>query len=60
MKNNLRMARNLLFKYSPAHESWGRAGRSEALLARLSERQRRIMEPPYIWKRQPVAAEEAS
>jgi Phytanoyl-CoA dioxygenase (PhyH) len=46
--------RALLFKYSPAHESWGRAGRPEELLAKLTDRQRRILEPPYIWKRQPV------
>ncbi len=50
--------RALLFKYSPAHEAWGRAGRAEELLARLSDRQRLILEPPYIWKR-PVISEES-
>jgi hypothetical protein len=46
--------RALLFKYSPAHESWGSAHRDESLLARMSERQRQILEPPYIWKRRPI------
>ena len=50
--------RALLYKYSPAHEAWGRAGRSEALLARMSERQRQILEPPYIWKRPPIPTDE--
>jgi hypothetical protein len=50
--------RALLYKYSPAHESWGRAGRSEELLAQMTERQRRILEPPYVWKRQPIPVEE--
>jgi ectoine hydroxylase-related dioxygenase (phytanoyl-CoA dioxygenase family) len=49
--------RALLFKYSPAYESWGRANRSPELLDRLTERQRRILEPPYIWKRQPIEDE---
>jgi hypothetical protein len=49
--------RALLFKYSPAHESWGRADRSPDLLDRLTDRQRRILEPPYIWKRQPIPDE---
>src|SRR5262249_12568265 len=30
--------RALLYKYSPAHEAWGRAQRSEELLARMTER----------------------
>jgi len=50
--------RALLYKYSPAHEAWGRAGRGEALLSRMSERQRQILEPPYIWKRPPIPTDE--
>jgi len=49
--------RALLYKYSPAHEARGRAQRSEELLARMTDRQRRILEPPYIWKREPVTTE---
>src|SRR5262249_35649213 len=48
--------RALLYKYSPAHEAWGRAQRSDELLARMTDRQRRILEPPYIWKREPVTS----
>jgi hypothetical protein len=50
--------RALLYKYSPAHEAWGRAGRGDAVLALMTERQRRVLEPPYIWKREPVAPAE--
>jgi hypothetical protein len=46
--------RALLFKYSPAHESWGRAGRSPELLSLMTDRQRLLLEPPYIWKRPPI------
>ncbi|HET6387327.1 MAG TPA: phytanoyl-CoA dioxygenase family protein [Armatimonadota bacterium] len=46
--------RAALFKYSPAHESWGRAGRSEETLARMTPRQRQILEPPYIWQRKVI------
>ena len=50
--------RALLYKYSPAHESWGRAVRAPELLGRMTERQRQILEPPYIWKRPPIPAEQ--
>jgi hypothetical protein len=51
--------RTLLNKYSPGHASWGRhyedpgPGGME-----LTERQERLFEPPYVWKRDPVVDDE--
>ena len=48
--------RSLLFKYSPKHLAWGhhdQPWRAE-LRDLLTERQRRLLEPPYIPERQPI------
>lgn len=47
--------RSLLLKYAPAHLAWGRAGGvPEALDPLLTERQRRLLQPPYIYQRERV------
>ncbi|MBM3213610.1 phytanoyl-CoA dioxygenase family protein [Candidatus Poribacteria bacterium] len=46
---------SILLKYSPAHEAWGRANPpSPELDALLDDAQKRLFEPPYIWRREPV------
>lgn len=47
--------RSLLLKYAPAHEAWGRAHPlTPELAALLDEQQKRLFEPPYIWRRERV------
>lgn len=47
--------RSILLKYSPGHAAWGRGyPMTEALWADLTERQRRLFEPPYVWQREKV------
>ncbi len=46
--------RSLLYKYCPGHMAWGHRLPAPALLARLTENQRRLLEPPYVYRRQPV------
>lgn len=47
--------RSILLKYSPSHEAWGRANPPSPELAEaLTETQRRLFEPPYIWRREKV------
>jgi ectoine hydroxylase-related dioxygenase (phytanoyl-CoA dioxygenase family) len=46
--------RSLLYKYCPGHMAWGRRQPSPQLLARLTENQRRVLEPPYVWQRKPI------
>ena len=48
--------RSLLYKYAPKHLAWGRYDRhrNDAVHNLLTERQRRLMEPPYIPDRQPI------
>jgi hypothetical protein len=47
--------RHLLFKYSPGNSAWDRRPSvPEALLPRLSERQRLLAEPAYVGGRRPV------
>ena len=50
--------RSLLYKYAPKHLAWApHAGRwSEELSDLLTERQRRLLQPPYIPQRQPILA----
>jgi hypothetical protein len=48
--------RSILFKYSPAHASWGHAERLASLRDKMqSEEQRRLLEPPYIWRRKALS-----
>ncbi|MGE0877428.1 MAG: phytanoyl-CoA dioxygenase family protein [Acidimicrobiia bacterium] len=45
----------LLYKYSPGNSSWGNEPRlSPALAAHLTERQRRLLEHPYVGGRHPT------
>ncbi len=50
--------RSLLYKYCPGHMAWGRRGHDPELLALLTDNQRLVLEPPYVWKRQPIAVPE--
>ena len=52
--------RSLLYKYAPKHLAWGRYDRhrNDAVYDLLTERQRRLMEPPYIPERQPIVGTE--
>lgn len=44
--------RALLYKYSPGHQTWGRGNFGEEVRDQVTEQQRRILEPPYVYKRQ--------
>ena len=48
--------RSLLYKYAPKHLAWGRYDRhrNDDVYDLLTERQRRLLEPPYIPERQPI------
>ena len=52
--------RSVLFKYSPKHLAWMNpvGAWQEELLAAATERQRRLLEPPYIQARQPIVGDE--
>ncbi|GIX06450.1 MAG: hypothetical protein KatS3mg115_0853 [Candidatus Poribacteria bacterium] len=48
--------RAVLLKYAPGHEAWGRVRPiPPELEEKLTERQKRLFEPPYVWQRNPVA-----
>lgn len=49
-----RERRSVLYKYCPGYMAWGHRQRSQALLDRLTENQRRLLEPPYVYRRTPV------
>lgn len=51
--------RSVLYKYCPGHMAWGNRKNSPEFLALLTENQRRVVEPPYVWKRQPIGVPEA-
>jgi hypothetical protein len=51
--------RSLLYKYCPGYMAWGHRRPSAALLSRLTENQRLVLEPPYVYQRQPIAVPEA-
>jgi hypothetical protein len=47
--------RSLLLKYAPAHLAWGKAsGIPEALDPLLTDRQRRLMQPPHVHDRERI------
>ena len=46
--------RSLLYKYFPGHQSWMEDYRTDMPKASLTERQQRIMEPPYVEARSSV------
>ena len=50
--------RSLLYKYAPKHLAWGRYDRhrNDDVYDLLTERQRRLLEPPYIPERQPIVS----
>lgn len=50
--------RSLLYKYCPGHMAWGHRRASPELLARCTENQRLVLEPPYVWQRRPIAVPE--
>ena len=52
--------RSLLYKYAPKHLAWGRYDRhrNDDVYDLLTERQRRLLEPPYIPDRQPIVGTE--
>jgi len=50
--------RSVLYKYCPGHMAWGHREAAPEFLARLTDNQRLLVEPPYIWRggaRQPIA-----
>lgn len=47
--------RSLLYKYCPGYMAWGRRRDRPELLARLTDNQRLILEPPYVYQRRPIA-----
>ena len=50
--------RSLLLKYAPSHLAWGKMhAPPEALEPLLTDRQRRLLEPPYIYQREPVLSD---
>jgi hypothetical protein len=44
--------RSLLYKYSPGHQTWGRGSYGEDVRDQATEKQRLLLEPPYVYKRQ--------
>lgn len=45
----------LLYKYSPGHSTWSTEDNDAALLAPLlTERQRRLLQPPSVYGHRPV------
>jgi len=46
--------RSVLYKYCPGHMAWGNRRNSPEFLAMLTDNQRRVVEPPYVWRRQPI------
>jgi len=50
--------RSLLFKYSPAQQSWSKRHIQPPADVTLTERQRLLFEPPYFYQRQSLFGEE--